>query len=123
MGWNPYNPYQYPYQPLQNTQQLQNPQQLQNKYVEAIPVDAEAEAENCPMAAGSSGVFFARNDSFIAVKSVGVNGQISFSVYDKRPPAPVKPPIDMTAYVTKEEFESRLAAINAPRKAKKEAEE
>ena len=116
MAYNPYFPYQ-PYQPLQNTQQLQN------KYIEAVPVDTESEAENCPMAAGSSGVFFARNDSFIAVKTVGVNGQISFSIFDKRQPAPVKPPIDMSVYVTKEELESRLAAINAPKKAKKGDEE
>lgn len=119
MAWNPQ--LYYPYQPM-NYQPLQNTQQAQNKYVEAVPVDTEAEAENCPMAAGTSGVFFARNDSFIAVKSVGVNGQISFAVYDKRPPAPVKPPIDLTAYVTKEEFEARIAALNAPRKGKKEDE-
>lgn len=114
MAYNPqlYYPYQ-PYQPIQQTQ---------NKYVEVVPVDTETEAENCPMAAGSSGVFFARNDSFIAVKTVGVNGQITFSVFDKRPPAPVKPPVDMTAYVTKEEFEARIAALS-PKKSKKEDEE
>jgi len=108
------NPYQYQYQQMQ---------QQQTKHVEAIPVDTVEEASSCPMAAGSSGVFFARDDSFIAVKSVGVNGQVEFNVYDKRPPAPPEPAFDPAAYVTKEELEARLAALSGSRKAKKEAVE
>lgn len=137
----PYNPFPVGYQPYgyQQYQQQFQPQQYQpapqmspsqmsgsqqqTKYVEVIPVDTVQEAEACPMAAGSSFLFFARDDSFIAVKSVGVNGQQSFSVFDKRPPAPVAPPFDPAAYVTKEELEGRLAAILAPKRAtKKEAE-
>ena len=98
-------------------QQYQQPTQA--KYVEVVPVDTEAEAENCPMAAGSSGVFFARNDSFIAVKSVGVNGQITFNVFDKRPPAPVAPPFDPSAYVTREEFDALVARFSASHGANK----
>lgn len=122
VGYQPYG-YQYPQQ-YQPTPQVQQPGQMQQgqqqtKYVEVIPVDTVQEAEACPMAAGSSFLFFARDDSFIAVKSVGVNGQQSFSVFDKRPPAPVAPPFNPGDYVTKEELESRLAAILAPKRAAK----
>lgn len=124
VGYQPFNPYQQYQQQYQPTPQMSPAQmagtsQQQTKYVEVVPVDTVQEAEACPMAAGSSFLFFARDDSFIAVKSVGVNGQQSFSVFDKRPPAPVVPPFDPAAYVTKEELESRLAAILAPKRAQK----
>lgn len=120
VGYQAYNPYQQQYQPQMQGAQMPSANQPQTKYVEVIPVDTVQEAESAPMAAGSSFLFFARDDSFIAVKSIGVNGQQSFNVFDKRPPAPVAPPFDPAAYVTKEELESRLAAILTPKKAKKE---
>jgi len=123
-----YQPYGYnPYQQYQQPQMQQNAAQQQGKYVEVVPVNAESEAQNCPMAAGSSTVFFANDDSFIAVKSVGVNGQITFSVYDKRPPAPAEPPVDLSAYVRRDEIGELVAAAVAAqsggKKGKKEAAE
>lgn len=109
-NYQPYNPYQQ-YQQFQ-PQQMQQPQQ-QTKYVEVIPVDTVQEAEACPMAAGSSFLFFARDDSFIAVKSVGVNGQTTFSTYDRRPPAPVAPPFDPSEYVRRDELEKLVAGLVA----------
>ena len=126
MAYNPQLYFPQNYQPMYQPQipqmpQITQPQQAQQtKYVEVVPVDNIAEAETCPMAAGSSFLFFARDDSFIAVKSVGVNGQQSFSVFDKRPPAPAAPPFDPSAYVTMEELETRLASIIAPKRVKKE---
>lgn len=122
-----YQPYGIGYPPMfgQPTQMqgAQVPQTNQpTKYVEVVPVDSVEEAQNCPMAAGSSFLFFARDDSFIAVKSIGVNGQQSFSVFDKRPPAPPKPPIDLTKYVTRDELEKRLAGILAGNPARVETE-
>jgi hypothetical protein len=109
-----YQPYGYnPYQQYQQPQMQQNAAQQQGKYVEVVPVNAESEAQNCPMAAGSSMVFFANDDSFIAVKSVGVNGQITFNVYDKRPPAPAEPPVDLSAYVRRDEIGELVAAAVA----------
>lgn len=128
-----YQPYGYSYQQYQQPQRLQQLQNLQQsqaqqgKCVEVVPVNAESEAQNCPMAAGSSMVFFANDDSFIAVKSVGVNGQITFSVYDKRPPAPAEPPVDLSAYVRRDEIGELVAAAVAAqsggKKGKKEAAE
>lgn len=125
VGYNPYGYQQFQpqqYQPapqIQQTAQMQQAQQ--SKYVEVIPVDTEQEVTNCPMSAGSTGFFFARDDSFNAVKSVSLNGQVTVAFFDKRPPAPVTPPFNPVDYVTKEELESRLAAILAPKQtAKKE---
>lgn len=123
-GYNPYQQYQQPQQLASGSFQNGN---NQGKYVEVVPVNAESEAQNCPMAAGSSMVFFANDDSFIAVKSVGVNGQITFSVYDKRPQAPAEPPVDLSAYVRRDEIGDLVAAAVAAqsggKKGKKEAVE
>ena len=106
MAWNPqmYMPYQQP--------MYQVPQP---RMVEAVPVDTVEEAARIQVQIGGTVLAVARDDSFIAVKAVGVNGADSFNVFDKRPPAPPAPVFDPTAYVTKEELEKRLAAISRPR--------
>lgn len=120
MAFNPqpfYPPgYQPPYMPTYQPQQPQPqqiPQPAQTKYVEVIPVDSAQEVESCPMAAGSTGFFFARDDSFNAVKSVGLNGQVSVTFFDKRPPAPPEPTFDPAAYVRKDEIETLVTGILA----------
>ena len=121
MAWNPqmYYPYQ-PYQPLQNPQQSgMTPPTI---HAEIVQVDSEEAANNYPVGVGASQMMMAKDDSAIYVKSVTQNGY-TLDVFTKRPPAPVKPPIDLAEYVTKEELEARLAAFNAPKKAKKEADE
>lgn len=115
-GYQPYPMYQ-PQQP-----QIQQ-QQTEAKYVEAIPVDTEKEALDCPMAAGTTKLFFAKNDSFIAVKSAGVNGQVNFDVYEKRPPAPPAPAFDPASYVTRKEFDALVAQFSAAHSEKKEADD
>ena len=104
MPYNPqmYFPQNYYPMPVQQT-----------RTVEAVPVDSVEEAAKIQVQIGGTVLAFARDDSFIAVKSVGVNGQDSFNVFDKRPPAPPAPVFDPTVYVTKEELESRLAALRA----------
>ena len=106
VGYQPYNMYQY--QP----QQVQQPA-AQTKYVEAIPVDTIEEADNCPMAAGTSAVFFAKDDSFVAVKTLNINGNKTFDVFDKRPPAPRAPLFNPEDYVRKDEIDGLIAAAVA----------
>lgn len=123
-GYQPYTPYPGGYQPQQYqpapqvlpTQMSGANQQQQTKYVEVVPVDTVQEAEACPMAAGSSFLFFARDDTFIAVKSVGVNGQQSFSVFDKRPPAPSTPPFNPAEYVRRDELQGLVFEAMASHK-------
>lgn len=114
MAYNPnaYLPvsYQQQYQPQYYQPQPQQ-QQPQPKLVEVIPVDTVAEAEACPMAAGSSGFFFAKDDSFNAVKSVALNGQVTFVVYDRRPPEPPQPQFDPSKYLRKDEAEKLVERI------------
>ena len=109
MAYNPqfYYPQQYPaYQPAVP----------QTRMVEAVPVDTVEEAARIQVQIGGTVLAIAKDDSFIAVKSVGMNGADSFNVFDKRPPAPPAPVFDPASYVTKEELEARLAAIKGAEK-------
>ena len=105
-GYQPYQPF---YQPQQAPQQAQV--QAQTKLVEIMPTDSVDNAAAWPVQVGSSQIFVARDDSFIAVKSVGVSGDSSFAVYDKRPPAPPEPKFDPGAYVRRDEMESLVLTI------------
>ena len=100
-----FNPYQTAPQPV--------PQQTQTKMVEVIPVDNPDAAASYPTPVGSTLMLFARDDSFIAIKSSGVNGQSSFDVYDKRPPAPPSPSFDPSVFVRKDEIDEMIAAAVA----------
>ena len=104
--------YQQQYQPQYYQPQPQPQQQQQQpRLVEAIPGDTVSEAEACPMAAGTSGFFFAKDDSFNAVKSVALNGQVTFVVYDRRPPEPPQPQFDPSKYLRKDEAEKLVERI------------
>lgn len=111
-GWNP-QAYQ------QQMGQVQPQNQSQSKLVEALPADSLEEAEHCPMAQGTSAIFFAKDDSFIATKHVGFNGEIDFKGYALIPPAPPTPVPD---YATRKEVEEMIAAAFATKRTvKKEA--
>lgn len=125
--------YQMPqYQSLQGVQQPVQQQGMTPPTVHAdiVQVSGEQEALNYPVAAGQSQMMLAKDDSAIFIKTAFANGQSTLNVFVKRPPEPPQKPVDMTAYVTHDELESRLAALaasavqNAPVKktAKKEQE-
>ena len=111
-----YQPFGYNYQqyqqPIQN--QPQQPQMMTPPTIRAeiVQVDGEDAANRYPVGAGASQMMIARDDSAIYVKTAAANGQgFTLDVFEKRPPAPVKPPVDMGAYVTRDELEERLGAI------------
>ena len=90
-------------------QQMMTPPTIR---AEIVQVDGEEAAGNFPVGAGSSQMMIARDDSAIFVKTAAANGQgYTLDVFVKRPPAPVKPPVDMGAYVTREELPELLAAF------------
>ncbi|MBO7670389.1 MAG: hypothetical protein J6S60_07340 [Oscillospiraceae bacterium] len=123
MAWNPMFPvgYQPAQMPGWNNQMFQPTQQnQQSKLVEAIPVDTIDEAKNCPMAAGTTAFFFARDDSFNAVKSVALNGEVTFREYHYRPPAA---PAPAPEYMTRADVEAMISAALPKRSVKKEAAE
>ena len=103
----------YNYQQNYPQYQQQYQQQPQTRIIEVVPVDTEEAAESFPVAVGATQVMFSKDDSFIAVKSVGVNGQSSFQVYVKRPKPAPKPTFDLSDYVTKDELNERLRAIQS----------
>lgn len=117
-------PFQQPYQIPQYQQPAQPAQQMPqpaSRMTEVFPAASEKAVLEFPVTAGTTAMFVANDESFVAVKEVSVTGQISTIFFDRRPPAPAEKPMDLTAYVTREEFEQRLASLSA-RKAKKETE-
>ena len=79
-------------------------------------VNNEQEAVNAYVAAGRSKIMFTADDKTVFVKSVGMNGQVSMDIFDRRPPAPVLPAPD---YVTREELNQMLEALKPAKKAVK----
>ena len=97
-------PMQYPYQPVQQPA-------TQGRTVEVIPVDTEDQINSWQVTAGTTVQFMARNDAFVAFKSVGLNGEATVDFYDRRPPAPPPPVFDPGAYVRKDELAALLASV------------
>ena len=79
-------------------------------------VNNEQEAVNAYVAAGRSKIMFTADDKTVFVKSVGMNGQVSMDIFDRRLQAPVLPAPD---YVTREELNQMLEALKPAKKAVK----
>lgn len=91
-------------------QQLMTPPTIR---AEIIQVSGREEANNWPVGPGQSQMMMARDDSAIYIKTVYANGQTSIVPYLREQPQPQAPQPD---YVTREEFEERLAEIMKPAK-------
>ena len=99
-------------QPAQQAQPMQQAQQQpSSRMVEVVPASSEQAAKEFPVPAGATQMIIGNDDSFIAVKAVSMTGQITFDIYDKRPPAPPEKPVDLGAFVTRDELEKRLAEL------------
>ena len=124
MAFNNGFPVNYPqyYPQYQQPMQYQAPQQS-SRMIEVYAVDNEKAVADMPVSNGNTQMVIAKDDSFIAVKAVGLDGTVAVQYYDKRPPAPPAPSFDPALYVTREELETRLAAFQRPARAKKEATE
>ena len=95
----------------QQTSAQMPPQQPTSRMAEVFLATSEKAVYDFPVAAGTTVLFVANDESFIAIKEVSVAGQITISFYDKRPPAPQEKPVDLTAFVTREELERRLSDL------------
>jgi len=112
VGYPQYFPqYQQPYQ--QQAQPMPA-----SRMAEVFPAPSEKTVLEFPVAAGTTQIFVANDDTFLAVKSASVTGQINTVFYDRRPPAQEEKTLDLTGYVTRDELEQRLAALKS-----KEAQE
>jgi hypothetical protein len=112
--------YQSPYggfqnnQPLSPTQMSATNQQAQMMtpptiHAEIVQIADRNEAVNYPVGAGQAQMMITRDDSTIFVKSAFANGQSSLTEYVKKAPEPQKPVDD---FITREEFERRLAELH-----------
>ncbi len=112
---------QNPYQPVQ----YQQPQMITPPTIRAeiVQVEDEASTDRWPLAAGSSQMFITKDEEHIIIKTMFANGQFSKDCYDKRPPEPPKPEVDMSLFVTRDEVSKLIdAAISAKRSAESEHE-
>ena len=99
------------YQPMQPQQQMMTPPTIR---AEIIQYGDEAEIDRFPMNAGASQMFISKDEATFVVKTMFANGQFNKDYYDKRPPAPPKPEIDPTKFVTRDEVDGIVdAAISA----------
>jgi hypothetical protein len=80
-------------------------------HAEILQVENETAAMNYPVAAGASQMMMAKDDSEIYIKTAYANGQSQLNVYVRRPQKPSEPILDLSTYITRDEFESRLKAI------------
>ena len=117
----------YMTQHQQQPMQAQQANQQSSRMVEVVPAASEKAAEEFPVAAGATQMIIGRDDSFIAVKAVSVTGQVTFDIYDKRPPAPPVQPLNPEDYVRRDEIGQMIAAAiqsaQKTRRSTKEAEE
>ena len=102
-------------------QQQAAAQQSQSRMVEIVPAESVKAAEEFPVGAGQTKLIAGSDDSFLAVKSVSMTGQVTIDIYDKRPPAKPEPPVNMADYVRKDEIAALIA--EAIRKSGKHAAE
>lgn len=104
--YQPFCP-QYPQQPQmqQPQQQMMTPPTIR---AEIVQVGSKAEALNFPVGAGQTQMMIMRDDSAIYIKSAFANGQANLDEYIRKPPEPEKPTAD---YITREEFEQRISAL------------
>lgn len=108
--------YQQPYSSFQSgnnqMQQQANTQMMTPPtiHAEIVQIADRNEASNFPVGAGQAQMMITRDDSSIFVKTAFANGQSNLVEYVKKAPEPQKPAAD---YVTREEFEKRLAEILA----------
>ena len=71
-------------------------------------VNSEQEAINAYVAAGCSKILFSADDKTVYVKCVGMNGQVSMDIFDRRQSEPKTPASD---FVTKKELTEALEAL------------
>lgn len=103
-------------QQVQQAQQAQQHQaQTMTPYIDArmLQVPSVDVAEAYQMAPGASQMFYTEDRNTLIIKEQGQTGY-NLMIYDRRPPEPKAPTIDPARFVTRDEFEQRLAAFSAP---------
>lgn len=116
-NYQPFNPYQT-YQNYQNYQQPVQQAQQQNQaytlptiHAEIVQIDDEQTARNFNVAAGSSQMMIAKDDSAIFVKTAYPNGESKLDVYEKRAVQTSVINPEISDYVTIDMMEKRLEEL------------
>lgn len=113
----PQQQYVNPYQQTMQIQQQMTPPTIR---AEIVQIKSREEALNFPVGPGQTQMMIMQDDSAIFFKSASVNGQIGFDEYIRKPRETVPTPAD---YITRDEFEQRLAAFTQTQNPVKTMEE
>ena len=81
---------------------------LPTVHADILQVEDEAAMEQQPVNAGTSQMMISKDETVIGIKSVLANGESTMDIYRKQPKAAKPAGPD---YITREEFESRIAAM------------
>lgn len=102
--------YGWPMQQAGMMQQAAPAAQMSKPTVHAdiIQIENEDAADSEPVDAGTSQMMITKDETVIMIKSVLANGETTMDIYRKQPKAP-KPAEQ--EYITREEFEQRIAAM------------
>ena len=112
--------YQQPGQAPQAAPAAGTQMSLPTVHAEILQVENLQAMERQPVDAGTSQMMITKDETVIGVKSTLANGEYTLDIYEKRKPEP-KPPAP--EYVTREEFEMRIAeALKAAEDARRYAE-
>lgn len=90
-------------------QAVGNPQMTKpTVHADIMQVEDETEMDRQPVDAGTSQMMITKDETVIGIKSVLANGEVTMDIYRKQPKAakPAEP-----EYITREEFEQRIAAM------------
>lgn len=115
MSYQQYYPQQTNFQqPIGMNQQAQ-PQMMTPPtiHAEIVQVSNRQEALNFPVGAGQAQMMITKDDSSIFVKTAFANGQSNLVEYTRKVPEPEGLSAD---YITREEFERRLAELSNSKK-------
>lgn len=93
-----------PQAPMAGNPQMTKP----TVHADIIQIEDEAAGANEPVNAGTSQMMITKDEQSILVKSVLANGETTMDIYRKIPPE-AKP--EEPEYITREEFEARIAAM------------
>lgn len=86
-------------------QQMMSPPTI---HAEIVQVSDRNEASNFPVGTGQTQMMIAKDDSSIFIKTVYANGQSTLIEYIKKP---IEPERQTSDFITREEFENRIAEI------------
>ncbi len=115
-------PYAQQGQPVQQPPQQPAPMSAPTIRVDIIRINTAEDVVSYPVNAGTTQMFQVGDGEAFITKEVLANGAANIDIYAKQAKKPLQPPLDLSAYVTREELEKRLEGLSRGRKRQEKQE-